>query len=289
MRVTEAKMLELATDAASAARDRSAAAQQVASSNVKVALPSDDLAAWTDGMRMSARLTASQARGKVIGAAQTDLQLTDDALSQIGQVLTSAVTLATQMGNDPLYANGPRAIGATQVQTLIDQAVAAANSRGTDGSYLLAGSLTTSPPFDPLGNYVGDNVTRSAEISEGHIAVVSETGSPLTAPLDVFATLRSLQTALNANDSTAVRATISNLQDAVSQIGEVRGEVGTRLQALNAADDARTNFEVRLAAAHTQDVAADPVQAMSDLTSTKNALDAALAVASQVVSLTQPK
>lgn len=291
MRVTEAMMLELAAHGAAGARDRAAAAEQLVSSGVRVAAPSDDLAAWTDGMRSSARAVASHARGTAIGGAQDDLQMTDGALDTIAQSLHAAITIASELGNGTLGNPALRASAANQVQSLIDQAVAAGNSRGSDGSYLLAGSKNNAAPFDPLGNYLGDNLTRSVEVAEGRQAIANETGSGLTlgGGVDVFATLRALKAALLANNPNATLITLGDLQTSVAQVGRMRTEVGFRLQAMNLADGARVGFETRLASVMAHALEVDPVEAISQLTSAKNALDAASAVASQIVELTRPK
>lgn len=291
MRVTEGRMLELAADAMSKATDAAAQAQGVMSSGLRVALPSDDLAGWSEGQRTQVRSLESHARGTAIGRATDDLQTTDGALSSVASALSQARQLAVQMANGVQTAPN-RAAAAAQINTLRDTIVAAGNTQDSNGTYVLAGSQgqSATAPFSAAG-YSGDAITRSMSVSETQTSSISVAGSVLTAAsgVDIIGTLNALSAALASNNVAGIQASLASLQTATSQVAGARSSVGTAVSTLEAANGARSQFELHLATTHQRDVEADAITAASNLAATKNALESASAVAQQVVSLTDPK
>src|SRR5260370_38069251 len=126
MRVSESRMIDLATQAVSDARAKAADAQHVMSSGNQVTLPSDDLTAWAEGMRAQSRLDLSHARGTAIGRAKDSLSATDGTLNTISSIVNQVRELSVQMANGTFGAR-ERANAATQVLALRAAAIAAAN------------------------------------------------------------------------------------------------------------------------------------------------------------------
>ncbi len=291
MRVTEGRMLELSAEAMSNATTAAAAAQQVMSSGLRVTLPSDDLAGWTEGQRTAVRTTESQARGTAIAHATDELQTTDGALSTISNALSQARSLAVELSNGDVNASD-RAAAAQQILAIRDTIVAAGNTQDSDGNYVLAGSQggSATPPFSAAG-YSGDAVTQTISVGESQTATSSVAGSVLTAAggVDVIGALNNLAAQLTANSQPGIVASLADLSTATTQVATARTDVGSALSTLQDADAARQSFELRLANTHQTDVEADAITAASNLAATKNALESAQAVATQIVSLTDPR
>jgi flagellar hook-associated protein 3 FlgL len=287
MRVTESRMTQQAADAVSKQREKAAEAGNELTTGVRVGKPSDDLAAWAEGARSRARQVMSEARGNAIGTSKDRLSATENALDGVNGVLVSARDLAIQMSNGSYDAQA-RADAVTQVQSLRAQALALANTQGPDGTYVLAGAASTTPPFDASGTYVGDNQRVVVESGESHRSVGNVPGSVLTAAnggVDIFATLDALATALGANDLTGIRNSLTPLTSGIAQLASARTDLGDRMSALNDADDARQSFELELAAQTEHAIGADPVQAASRLAQTQQAFEAARTVAQQIIAM----
>jgi flagellar hook-associated protein 3 FlgL len=291
MRITEGRMMDLAVAATTRAQAKVAADAATMSSGIRVARPSDDPAAWVDGERAAARRTVSEERGTSIARAGERLDATDGALATIGSVLARARELAVQGANDT-YGADERVALALEVRELRAAALAAANSRGSDGEYLLAGSLGTTAPFDPAGIYMGDASSRSVESSESGTQVVTIPGSVLTAAsggVDIFAVLDGLDAAFTANDGPAIRAQLDGLDAGVRQVSAARSDGGALSAALGLADEARGTLELNLTSVISRAVEADAFAAAGQLSRSAQALEAARIVAANVIELVRPR
>src|SRR5262245_6630033 len=244
MRVTETRMIEMVTAGMTRAREQAADAGTKLQTGVRVDRPSDDAAAWEQGMRAAARAAVSQRRGSAIARATDRLQETDGALDGVGSTLARVTELAVQLGSGT-YNASDRADAAKEVVALRDAALAFANTRGADGEYILAGSRGGSAPFDAAGVYSGDGVARQIEAGEGQTQIASVPGTVLTAAsggVDVFTVLQNVVNALQSNDVSGLQACLSDLRQAVAQVADARAEVGGRMRALAAVDAARQGF-----------------------------------------------
>lgn len=288
MRVTEARLMEIAQQGVGNARDRAAQAGGEVSTGVHVAVPSDDPVAWAEGARAASRQTMSTQRGDSIARSRDNLNEAERLYSDVGSWLSRAQQIAVQMSNGTLDAS-QRSAAAIEVQGLHDSALAAANRQGTDGNYLLGGELGTTAPFTAGGQFVGGTTERRINIAEGEQSSVTTTGKALTAAsgVDVLGSFLALRDALNANDQTAVRISIGSLTSSVTQLADAQADVGYKMTALDDAEATRQTFEQNLAQTHARAVEADPITAAADFTRAKNALDAASAIAQQIVTLTQ--
>lgn len=283
MRITAGHIIELASEATSRATSKVATASEIASSGLKVAVPSDDPAAWAAAQRDKVRQALSTGMGAAISTSTNQLQQTDGALSTISSVISQARTLAVQ-GASVTNANERVQIG-EQVQALFQTALSAANTQDSDGTYLLAGSQTQTPPFDANGVYQGDGTTRSVVSSEHGTSTTNVTGETLTAAngVDVLPELQKLATALSSNNVAQIQASLSTLQTATTQVSLARGQAGAGMAALGDADNARQQLGTTLAASISNLVEADTVSSVSDLSQATQALDITRAVSSNVI------
>jgi flagellar hook-associated protein 3 FlgL len=286
MRVTEFRMTQQAADAVSKQREKAAEAGDALTTGVRVHKPSDDLAAWTEAARAKARATLSDARGSAIGTSKDRLAATERALEGVNGVLVQAQTLATQMANGTYNAQ-ERADTVAQIQSLRAQALAFANTQGPDGSYVLAGTASTTAPFDASGAYVGDTKRLDIDSGENERTTSSVPGTVLTGAggTDIFGVLDALAAALGANDVTGVRNSLTPLTAGITQLASARTDLGTRVAALDDADEARQSFELELATQQDRSVGADPVQAASQLAQAQQAFEASRTVASQIIAM----
>jgi flagellar hook-associated protein 3 FlgL len=281
--------MQLATDGMTKARNQVAEAQEGLSSGIKVDKPSDDPAAWAEGARASIRSRLAGSHGDSIGRSRDGLLETDRALGAVGNVLSQARELAVQGSNETLDADDRRSI-AQNVRALRDAALSSLNGRGPDGAPLLSGSQL-GDPFSSTGAYQGDAVTREVEVGEGLQLAASLPGSRLTAAsgVDVLGSLDALASALESNDPNAVRASLSSIQTATSQVAQARAEIGARLRGLDQAEDARSELLISLTEVKSRAVEQDPIEGATTLAQAATALEAARASAERIFSLSQPR
>src|SRR6185295_5998888 len=116
MRVTEGRMIELATHALSQGKERLNDIAQELSSGVRVTKASVDPAAWADGARARARSILEDSRGSAVARAGDRLKDTEAELSSISEDLNRALELGTQLGSDS-YSPAQRRAGANEIRT----------------------------------------------------------------------------------------------------------------------------------------------------------------------------
>lgn len=283
MRITEKRMIEMASARLSSARSRVSKAAGPVSSGIEIDRPSDNPSRWAAGRRSRVRREISDLRGNVIAASQARLVESDRVFSTVGQALSRARQLAVMAANDTLDASDRKAT-AGEVSALLDEALLAANSRGMDGEYLLAGTRGDQAPFDASGNYVGDSNQRTVEAGEGNRLVVTMTGEHFTAArgVDIFSELQTFRAALEANDVATIRDSIGTLETGIHQVSMARAEVGGLEKSLDSAERTREEFELVLAEVHQRAVEVDPIAAASELSLGAQALEAAQALTARL-------
>jgi flagellar hook-associated protein 3 FlgL len=289
MRITGNRLVDLVTAATQKGEQQVATASDHATSGLRVERPSDDPAAWALARRAADRKTINGARATAITLGRDRLQATDGALATIGDLVARARTFAVQGGNDSLDATA-RATLATQVTALMQAAVAAGNTKTSDGEYVLAGDASQTAPFDPAGAYQGDAGARAIDAGEGLTQTVGVPGAALTAAngVDVLPSIAALASALATNNVAAIRASIDTLDRAGKQVSAARGDAGAALANLDGADSTRAQLDVTLAGTISNAIEADPVAAATDLARAQTALETAQAVTSHVLALVRP-
>jgi flagellar hook-associated protein 3 FlgL len=285
MRITSGHIIELAAAATSRQQSNVADATNVASSGMRVQQASDDPSAWAAAQRDRVREALSQGNAQTISSARETMDQTDGALTTISGMVAQARSLAVQ-GANSTYSASQRADMGTQVQALFESALAAANAQTGDGSYVLAGTKSSTAPFDANGDYQGDATDRSAPTGEHNSSTMNVAGSVLTVAsgIDVLPELKKLATALSTNDLVGIQAGVDALSKVTDQVSTARARVGTGLAALNDADTAQQALSMHLQGFVSSLVEADTVTAASTLARATQALQISQTVTSHVIS-----
>ncbi len=290
MRITEHRMVEQASASISAGRERVARSGEQLSSGERVSRPSDDPEAWAAARRTEAARTMNTGRGEALARSQDRLSQVNGALSQIGSALSRAAELAIAAASDTTDPDSLAAI-AVELRGLRQSALNAANSRASDGEYILAGSQSHQAPFDENGVYQGDDAVRSIETQSGGIEQeVSVSGAVLTADhgLDIFAQLDAFAAALASNDREALHSSMTAMRDAHQQVSTARSDGGAKSAALLVAEDDQRRLDISLVSLQNRLVGADPIAAASELAKHTMSLEAAQTVAQRIIELTRP-
>jgi flagellar hook-associated protein 3 FlgL len=286
MRITEAMSLNNVLEAESRASERLARLTQMASSGVKVSQPSDDPSAYASIVQRDAQIETVKARSAAATTAAGDLDLAGNVLNQATTLMEQARALAVQGANGTQSASSRAAI-ASQVDSLRQQLIGLANTQGSSG-YLFGGTKSTTPPFDPSGNYLGNAGVTHVEIADGVLAVSNASGSQAFTAAggrDVFADLQALSSALSTNNTAAIQASVGNLDTSHAQLVASQVDTGERADRLHSASSAMTEAltQMQTSLASVQD--ADEATTVSDMQATQTAYQAALQVNKQILSL----
>jgi flagellar hook-associated protein 3 FlgL len=286
MRITGNRLMQMNTDAVTRNQARVGELAQEVSSGKRVTKPSDDPAAWVASHRAGMRQALADGAVEALESAGTRVDQTDAALTGISDIVAQVRTIAVQASSDTYNADGRAALG-QQVRMLFQAAVGFANARSPDGEYLLAGTRSTTAPFDATtGAYTGDAVAREVPSDETTLLGYTVAGSELTASVpggvDVLQVLDRVATALTANDATGLQTALGELETATRQMSTLRSRVGAIMGVLADATSANKDLSDRLTAESSRLVESDTVDAASRLAQATQALDVSRAVSASV-------
>lgn len=104
-----------------------------------------------------------------------------------------------------------------------------------------------------------------------------------SAGINIFETLRSLETSLRTNDKEGVQATLDSLDQALSQVILARSEVGSRIMSVNNTYDSlqKAVVDSKISASQLED--ADVFQVISDINRSDSTLKATLETSGKLV------
>jgi flagellar hook-associated protein 3 FlgL len=288
MRVTDRMLFELASRHGGEARSRVEKATAQAASGIRVAHPGDDPAAAGQIVQSRTAQARLDAIASTAGRAADELVSSDAALSGVQNAVVRARELAMQLVN-PTYDAQQRASAAGEVDQLLQEMLARLNTQ-VGGRYLFGGNRDGAAPFAADGTYLGDDGVRQVEIAPGVLTAVSVRAdvavSGAGGGTDLLAAVRSLSTALRADDVAGIRAALDPLDQGLTQLSVARAQGGDAMNALDtaAAASLAARDAERARASRLGD--ADIVQAATDLALAQRALEASLSATAQGFRLT---
>jgi flagellar hook-associated protein 3 FlgL len=256
--------------------------QQVSTGN-QILRPSDDPLGTQKALGLRGELAATN---QYIANANGSLgwaQATDDALSDINDVLQTARELLVQGGND-VMSQKDRSDLANQIDQLIGQAKSSGNAT-FDGQYIFAGTATDTAPYDPDGadTYSGDGGAIVRTIGPGvSVRLNASAGSVLGNGSDgkALQTLRDIATHLRGGtpaDANALRTTdLQAIDSAMADLNTARAEAGALSNRLTAATNRLTDLQVSTEKVRSGIEHVDLAEALSRLSNQQSVYQAAL-------------
>ena len=139
--------------------------QNQAASQKRINKPSDDPAAAARVLAARTEERGSKQFIKNINAARSFLEYTDQSLSELSESLMRVKELAIAQANDAGGSAETRRTVASEISQVYAQAVQIGN-RKLGERYIFAGFKTTKPPFDPSGEYHGDDGDMKLQINK---------------------------------------------------------------------------------------------------------------------------
>jgi flagellar hook-associated protein 3 FlgL len=258
------------------------ASQQVSTGN-RLSRPSDDPQAVQKALNLRGDLAATAQYMDTANASQGWAQATDDALSDINDVLQRAREAVVQGGNGTMSQKDRNDI-ATQIDQLIGQAKASGNAT-FDGQYIFAGQKTDTAPYDPDGadtyngdtgsivRTIGPGVSVQLNGSMGSVLGNGSDGKALQVLRDIAAHLRGG----TATDTNALRTSdLSAIDASMADVSTARAEAGALSNRLTTAANRLTDMQTSTEKVRSGVEYVDLAEAISTLSSQQAVYQAAL-------------
>ncbi|MEO1767575.1 flagellar hook-associated protein FlgL [Thiobacter aerophilum] len=283
MRISSPMIYELGVSAIQNRTSELVKFQQQLAAGRRLLAPSDDPVASAQTLEIAQSLSVTQQYQANITRAHQALSLEDTVLGQIARVIQDAKVTAINSGNPTLSPANLRALAA-ELKGRYQELLGLANSQDGQGQYLFAGYQSQVRPFTQTsgaGVYAGDQGIRSVQIAASRRIAINDTGQdvfrPGVAGQDVFATLDTLINQLDTGSITGAQlsAALSSLDNALNNVLRVRASVGARLRELDATDGTHGDSVLQYQTTLSELTDLDYAKAITDLTRTQTALEAA--------------
>ncbi|OIQ55601.1 flagellar hook-associated protein FlgL [Neomoorella thermoacetica] len=219
-----------------------ARAQEQMSSGKRVNRPSDDPIVVARILAFKTSIAANDQYQKNMEDAKGWVDASESALGMATSTLQRARELAVYGANGTMPKESMQALG-KEVDQLIDEMKQIANT-SYGGRYLFGGSRTTEAPFvDNTGNdknvkpviYNGNEANLEWEIAPQVKITVNENGQQIFVDaidtntgnkIGIFDLLKKLSNALNSGDYSGVEDTLSQFDQAIDHILDIRASLG---------------------------------------------------------------
>jgi flagellar hook-associated protein 3 FlgL len=285
--------------------------QEQISSGKKVSKPSDDASATVDILSSNVSLNKIEMYSGNIATAQSELDVTDGAFSNLTDVIQRAKELALKASNATTGADELNAID-LEIEQIIQNVKDIGNTKFGD-KYIFAGLNTSTPPFqvptDASGNPISDEIRydgsaysatgesdRKTEISDGVMVGVNFTGDNVigyhytdaTGTLQssgVLGTLIDLSTALKASppDYANIRLTLDGLDTGLNTVLNSQANVGGIYNRLEMTKNKLDEDKITITKFKSNAEDIDLVQSISDMNFMQTTLEASLKIGARVI------
>ncbi|MHB0975048.1 MAG: flagellar hook-associated protein FlgL [Thiobacillus sp.] len=271
--------------------------QQIATGR-RVMTPADDPVAAARALEVSQSQSLNTQYGTNRGYAKDSLGAVEGTLSSVTSLLQDVKTTVIAAGNAALT-DTERGFMATELRGRFDELLGLANSRDAQGNYLFSGYQTATTPFVKTATgaqYMGDQGQRRMQVDSTRQMAVSNSGQAVFqgGGQDVFQTLNDLITLLQtpvtspaaaANLTSGLATANGNVDLALNNVLTERASAGSRLQELDALDNAGSDRSIQYSQTLSDLQDLDYTQALTELSKRQLTLEAAQKSFMQVSSL----
>lgn len=152
--------------------------QNQAATQKRINKPSDDPLATTRVLASRTEEKTNTQFTKNINQAKSFLEFTDQALSELTELLVRAKELAISQSNDASAGSESRKMTAKEVEQIYNQSIQVANRKIGD-RYIFSGFKTQTKPFDIGGEYSGDDGDLKMQTQKDQFLAVNLPGSKI--------------------------------------------------------------------------------------------------------------
>lgn len=249
----------------------------------RVRTASDDPAAAHLALQARGRVVALSGFDRSAQAARTDLSAIDSALGEAVSVLSSA--RAEAMAGASGTGQPGNAARADKLDALRTQLLSLANTN-QNGRFLFSGTATRTLPFAQDGSYHGDDAEAQAPLDTNEQVASTMSGrDAFQAGGDLFAHLADAAQAVRDGRTADVAALVVTLGDDINRLTGVRGEIGARMEKIDAIASRHTDEATRLLQRIGELEDADLTQVAVELQSASTTRSALSAAAGRILGL----
>jgi len=286
MRITQSMILRNTMRSINNSRDDMHQIQNRISTQKKVQKASDDPISYSRAMRFRRSLEQNKQYIKNINDALSWTSSTSISLDQLYAYALDATEMATR-GADGTVDADIRMQLAESVRGLLLESVNIGNSQYL-GKSLFAGTMTDeSEPFSMVGDvvtYLGNDEKIERRATENLVKEINTTGQEL-ADTELFSALTDLITALEANDVTAINASMDQMQTVKKNLLTLSTRVGSTQSNLELISLRLDDSNVKLAEYISDEEDAVMEEEVVRLASEEIAYQAALQSASKIMTM----
>ena len=262
-----------------------------AGSGKRFQVPSDDPTVAVESMSIKSTLKSMEYYTSTAESANEWLAATEFALQEVSDAANRAEILLERAMNDSL---GPdeRAVIAEEIDGILEQAVASANTNHRD-RYLFSGFSTKTEPFTrntagPVETVdynppAGPFQAIQRDIAPGETITVNLDGPTTFSPL--FEALIAARDALQVNDTVTLEAAFADLQVASDTVTNQLTTVGSKARTIETTIARNQNSEIELEALLSQKEDANLAEAISQLSNQEVVYQAVLQVGAKANTL----
>jgi flagellar hook-associated protein 3 FlgL len=266
--------------------------QQELSSGSRLNTLSDDPAAVERSLALRTELRNIEQFQKNIDDGTGWLELSETNLAELETLFVEARGLAVQGASDT-YDAQQRGSVADQIDQFLEHAVSLSESRYR-GRYIFGGTRTADAPYEAtrdddgrilsLSPVASTGGTIEREIADGIVQQVNVPGADVfEGPLNAFDVLVHLRDALNANEVTEVRASLTQLSDMRERISTVRGEIGARVNRMELTRNVLDRVSAEMTSILSEDEDVDLTATIVNLQQEQDVFQAALASGASII------
>jgi flagellar hook-associated protein 3 FlgL len=268
---------------------RSIESQQKLSSGRELTRPSDDPTAVARAVQLRGELEGAQQHSRNVGDAQGWADVTDSALSSIGDALQRARELLVQASSDSAGPVARQAAG-KEVLGLLETMKEAGNA-SYGGRFVFAGTRTDVRPFSAGGSdaYGGDTGTIGRQVGPGVTLPINISGDRVlgTDGAGLLASLRGVAERMLSGSPADVEtlrgADLRALDGHLDALSAIRAEVGSTANRLEAAGTRLADLELSAMKLLSSVEDADITKTVIDYSRQKAALEASLKAGATIV------
>ncbi|HWR77760.1 MAG TPA: flagellar hook-associated protein FlgL [Thiobacillus sp.] len=257
--------------------------QQQIGTGRRILTPADDPVAAARALEVTQSQSLNTQYGVNRQHAKSSLGAVEGTLSSVTALLQDVKTTVVAAGNAAL-SDTERGFMATELRGRFEQLLGLANSRDAQGNYLFSGFKNTTTPFVETATgaqYDGDQGQQLMQVDATRQMAVGNPGQAVFqgGGQDVFETLNLLINQLNtpgtAGLDAALAAANGDMDLALDNVLTVRASVGSRLQELDALDNAGEDRHIQYSQILSDLQDLDYTEALTQLSQQQITLEAA--------------
>ncbi|WP_210493836.1 flagellar hook-associated protein FlgL [Patulibacter sp. SYSU D01012] len=293
-RITNSMLSRTVLSDLQGSQNRLSRTYQTLSSGMRITRPSDDPYGAARAMDLRGELSQIAQFRRNVDDGQGWQETTDAALRGIADLVQRARTLLVGAGND-VGGQTAREPVAAELEQLIRSVKTTANTTYA-GTYVFAGTSTTSKPYDVDGPdaYLGNGGSVVRTIAEGvdmklNVDLAGRvlgngTGSGDGKLLDTLRTIVAHLKGGTAADANALRTTdLAAMQQQLESLSAVRAEVGASVNRMSAAEERLQALEETVTGARSKVEEADAASTMVSYATQQAAYQASLKAGASIV------